>query len=290
MLAIPEYGLLRVTGADAKSFLQNQLTNDVHLLANSPSDIGQLTGWCNPKGRLLGLFRLWQDADKACYYLRVPTELIPTVLPRLRLFVMRAEVVIEDLSHDFSGYWSAQQTNNSGLAFNALSGWEYWLTTGEEVQPSVPSTSREQAEIALGLPEIYASSSESFIPQMVNLDHLDGMSFKKGCFPGQEITARMQYRGQIKQRMFHATVPNAHTTPVATTPIQDANGQTIGQWVRAIDTSQALIGLAVLRFSALSRIVGDASDTNRYSLQLIDNETLIISIDQTMRDHIISTA
>lgn len=209
--------LLHCSGADAQSFLQSQLINDVTQLQPNTA---QLTGWCNPKGRLLNIFWLWQDpatsADELAYYLRLPAELLAAILPRLRLFVFRSKVTITDLTAEYAGYWSPPQSTptaipaeQKGMIITVPTGYETWLPNTNHNADEQQHSQRELAEIQAGLPEVITATSEQFIPQMLNMDQLNGMSFSKGCYPGQEITARLKYLGQIKKRLFSFKIDNA---------------------------------------------------------------------------------
>jgi tRNA-modifying protein YgfZ len=121
-----------------------------------------LAAWCSAQGRVQALFRVTREADG--YALQLPARLIPLTLPRLRLFILRSRVTLAEAS-----------------ATQAVD---------------------RHAEIAAGIPEVYPETREQFIPQMLNLDRLGAIDFQKGCYPGQEIVARTQYRGQLKRRMY----------------------------------------------------------------------------------------
>lgn len=292
MTPITHYSLLNIHGSDAKAFLQGQLINDVNALDDLPANDSQLTGWCTPKGRLISVFRLWKSTTQNDgYYVRCPAKLVPIVLPRLRMFVMRSSVQIDDLTASHQGFWSAKVIDNDdAISVNVTSGWECWLPA-ENVEltdfvvrspePCSDTSTRELAEINSGLPEVFASSSEKFIPQMLNLDRLNGMSLKKGCYPGQEITARMTYRGQVKRRMYAVTQLDTTERPVPGTAIVDYNGATIGEWVRAVVNNNRIIGLAVMRLEYIRNVSQGEDNTQSklvQTLQLTDNDQLIVSL------------
>jgi folate-binding protein YgfZ len=160
---ISHRGLIRALGEDAASFLNAQLTRRVDDLADGEL---RLAAWCNAKGRVLALVRVAR-ADGG-YALWLPARLAPLTLPSLQRFVLRSRVRLEQGPAETSG----------GNATSRL------------------------AEIRAGIPEIYPETREQFLPQMLNLDRLGGIDFKKGCYPGQEIVARSQYLGQLKRRMY----------------------------------------------------------------------------------------
>jgi folate-binding protein YgfZ len=224
-------GVIAAHGPDAGTFLQSQLGNDVRELTGHGS---QLSSFCTPKGRMLGLMRIFQQDDT--YYLRLPADSLEAVLQRLRMFVMRASVTLEDVSENFlrigvSGTDAADEISAAaGACPEAVNG---VIRTGKLTVLRVPgirpryevfASSLQAAktfwdamnvrgapvgepawrllEIEAGIPAIFAATAEMFVPQMVNLQLLHGVSFKKGCYPGQEIVARMQYLGTLKRRMY----------------------------------------------------------------------------------------
>ncbi len=229
--ALPDQIAVRVHGLDAADFLQAQLINDVRPLNPERS---QLSGWCNPKGRLLAVFRLFRDADG--WFLRLPAELAGATVQRLRMFVLRAQVRIEPLQEAWAGLavWGERSAEalrgagvpapeaadgvawHAGVAVLRVPGraprFECWgpAETVHALAEScarhgaapAPRTAWELEEIQAGLPEIHTTTREQFVPQTVNLDLVGGLSFSKGCFPGQEIVARTKYLGKLKRRMF----------------------------------------------------------------------------------------
>lgn len=162
------YKKLTVRGDDALAFLQGQLTNDLEELRDG--DI-MLAAWCNPKGRVICLFRV--SAGAGAYALMMPGELADSVLARLQMFRFRAKVEFEP------GAASAADLG----AIGSIAGWRLH-------------------NLRAGIAEIRAGQSEMFTPHMLNLDLVDAISFDKGCYTGQEIVARTHYRGATKRRMF----------------------------------------------------------------------------------------
>jgi len=204
---------IRVSGADRYDFLQGQLTQDMDKIRDGQP---MLAGWANAKGRLLCVAWVldWHDA----IHLLLPAELADTVAKRLRMFVLRADVEIsladtkvwfldnnyteEDAPIPcFEKDFCLFQLNASSplmLGFGELP--DGVADTGDDL-PDADSTWRA-ACISAGLPWVYAATSETFLPQMLNLDQLEAISFSKGCYVGQEIVARTQNLGRIKRRMF----------------------------------------------------------------------------------------
>jgi folate-binding protein YgfZ len=204
------YGLLAVTGADARDFLHAQLTNDI---ANLPPDRAALAGWCTAKGRLLASFLVIPSGDG--FLLQLARDLAPAVAKRLSMFVLRSKVKLADESDAWAQYglWDAD-LGVAGVAWDGdvvtvRVGERRFLKIGKSV--SEDCKSREEAwtlqEIRAGRPLISAATQDQFVPQMVNFEALGAINFQKGCYPGQEIVARAQYRGQVKRRMVHVQVP-----------------------------------------------------------------------------------
>jgi folate-binding protein YgfZ len=231
---LSHYGLISIHGEDAADFLQGQLTNDVRKVDPGHS---QLSGLCNPKGRLLATFRLFRHGDS--YYLCLPAEMVDSVIARLRMFVLRSRVTLEEATDTFVHLGLSGKDPQTVLeAFTGRLPAEIGEVTSQDSQVVVrvpgihPSyelfTTPEQAEalwaklnvrsapvgaeawrlldIQAGIPVIYPPTREAFVPQMINLQLVDGVSFKKGCYTGQEIVARMQYLGKLKRRMYRARV------------------------------------------------------------------------------------
>jgi len=224
-------GVISVHGADAGTFLQSQLSNDISALDAGRS---QLNAFCTPKGRMLGLMRVFRADDG--YFLRLPADSLEAVLQRLRMFVLRSNVTLEDASDNFlrigvSGTDADNEIRGTiGTcpdAVNAVvqagpltivrvpgaeprfevfasslqAAQQFWDALNVRGAP-VGESAWRLLEIEAGLPVVFAATAELFVPQMANLQLVDGVSFKKGCYPGQEIVARMQYLGTLKRRMY----------------------------------------------------------------------------------------
>src|SRR5687767_5273238 len=196
------YGLLSVTGPDARDFLHAQLTNDI---ANLPADRAVLAGWCTAKGRLLASFLVIPAAGG--FLLQLARDIAPAVAKRLSMFILRSKVKITDESEAWAQYglWdSAAKTGHvtwdgdsvsvpvepgrilrlgKGLALNATRSEDAWTLD----------------EIRAGRPLISAATQDKFVPQMLNLEKLGAVDFRKGCYPGQEIVARAQHLGEVKR-------------------------------------------------------------------------------------------
>jgi hypothetical protein len=228
-------GVIAAYGADAGSFLQSQLSNDVTAVDESGS---QLSAFCTPKGRILGLMRIFRTGDT--WYLRLPLDSLDAVLARLRMYVLRADVTLEDATENFlrmgiSGDQAGERLQDAGMpAPETVDGvavadgstiirvpgtrprYELYLTSLETARSTWNALNVHAApvgepvwrllDILSGIPNIFSATAELFVPQMTNLQLIDGVSFKKGCYPGQEIVARMQYLGTLKRRMYLAWI------------------------------------------------------------------------------------
>lgn len=230
---IESMGILRVSGPDASEFLQAQLTSDIrHVDTNS----GGLAGYCNPKGRLLAIFRILRDGTD--YLLLSDLDTLPHIAERLKMYILRMKVTITiDTSLFPTGLVGTQaktildqmrespgDANESLLFLEAYPDTLGWnnpagfiilikasqLPFGssnvfQEVQLGT-AKQWDLFEVRGGIARLTDATESTFIPQTLNLDLIDGVSFRKGCYPGQEIVARVRYLGKLKHRMFRAAL------------------------------------------------------------------------------------
>jgi len=256
---LPEFGVIEVSGDNAVSFLQSQLTNDVAELA---PDRMELAGYCTVKGRLLATLHLWRSADAVL--LRLPRELIAPLIKRLSMYVLRSKAKLTDVSDAWStwaliGAGSAERLRSAGIAVPA-SPWNSSLAgalridrvppapgVGERFLLTLPagsvlpegiatlrraaSTEWWSSEVAAAVPTVFAATQEKFVPQMINFEVLGGVNFRKGCYPGQEIVARSQYLGKLRRRMYVAHATAAEVQPGA--DVYHSDGQAVGTVVMA---------------------------------------------------------
>lgn len=281
---LPHLGLLRFAGPEAASFLQGQVSNDTRRLSGQAP---LLAAYSTPQGRVVSVMHLLPHSSGIIALM--PRDLIQPVLERLRKYVLRAKVKIEDLSGQFAcfGLHAAAAHEAPDLCFEespirdrerhyaerggigiarvgvARAGAaRYWVVGSiGDVAALAPRTDARHgsdpkrverdwrlADIQSGLPQVYAATSELFVAQMLNLDLIDGISFTKGCFTGQEIVARTQHLGRIKRRMYRLRLP--------------AGTWSIGQALRLTDgRSGRLTELAEsgAHFEALAVLSTDAS-------------------------------
>jgi len=251
---LSHWGVIRAKGEDAASFLNGQLTQEALKL-----DLGQarLAGYCSPKGRLLASFVMWRSAPDEIA-LACSADLLATTLKRLSMFVMRAKCKLSDASAEIALWGVALPGLLHGDAAHPVPASPYatspvaggtairladaagatrvlWAAPADATPPW-DTTSQADVwdwlEVQSGVPRIVAGTAEAFVPQMVNLELVGGVNFQKGCYPGQEIVARSQYRGTLKRRMVLAE-GDADAVPGAEVFAAADPGQPAGQVVLA---------------------------------------------------------
>jgi folate-binding protein YgfZ len=230
---VTDQGLIALTGEDSAGFLHNQLTNDVEHLG---LDDVRLAGYCTPKGRLQATFLMWRDEESI--FLQLPREIQPPLQKRLSMFVMRAKTKLSDATD--APATQVVLGLGGGMAEATLQTWfdplperpfskvdhplgtllrvadafgaarYLWLTSAAIAETVAPvlagklnvggNDTWRLTEIHAAVPQVSAATQEQFVPQMINLELLGGVNFKKGCYPGQEIVARSQYLGKLKRR------------------------------------------------------------------------------------------
>jgi folate-binding protein YgfZ len=193
------WGVIAFRGADTARFLQGQLSAEIEKLGVGAST---LAGLHNPQGRVVALLALVRTGD-AEVLAAVPADLIDSVIQRLRKYVLRAKLTIEDAS---AALQVTGLPSGADAADDALIRWgERWLSlTPAGRYPPAPAAARDRWElddVRAGLPVVFAATSEQFVAQMLNLDLLGAIAFDKGCYTGQEVIARAHYRGRVKRRM-----------------------------------------------------------------------------------------
>ena len=229
---LPQWGLIQVEGPDAASFLQNQLTNSVLGLNRTlPGQMAQnfsgvrLVGYCSPKGRLLasawlGLFPSDENAEDR-FALFISKDIAASTAKRLSMFVLRSKVKVTDVTENWiiSGLHGSEdqvvefKLDPSAIALrmpdvlanNQLVARLLFAMPVDKQSSALDSSELLEAwnelEVLSAIPRIVQATQEQFVPQMINFESVAGVDFKKGCYPGQEIVARSQYRGAIKRRL-----------------------------------------------------------------------------------------
>jgi folate-binding protein YgfZ len=229
------FGLISVSGPEAGDFLQGQLSNDLRELSETHS---QLSSHCSPKGRMLANFRVLRLGERILLVL--PRVQVAALRKRLQMFLLRRDAVIEDLSDElvcfgaigvcadtaFSDRFgrlpelpnAMVQRDDAALIRAAgetprllfigppASAAALWQEAGAAGAAPADPDLWALHEIRAGIPTVLPETADAFVPQMANMQLIDGVSFHKGCYTGQEVVARMQYLGRLKRRMYHARV------------------------------------------------------------------------------------
>ncbi|TDY03000.1 CAF17-like 4Fe-4S cluster assembly/insertion protein YgfZ [Thiohalophilus thiocyanatoxydans] len=273
-------GVITATGSDTEAFLQGQFTNDVHQVTDEHS---QLSAYCSPKGRMLANIRLFRRGELYC--LALPRPLLEPTLKRLRMFVLRSDATLEDASETLArfgiagpdaetllGAWLPglpaavdDTVQHQELTVIRIPGpqarfeihgpsgplidlWQA-LQSGGAIPVGYPAWS--WLDITAGVPSLDSDTTDAFVPQMANLHSLGGISFKKGCYTGQEVVARMHYLGTLKRRMYRAHI-DTDTPPAPGEPLYSPGGESsVGKVVLAQPSPQGGVDLlAVLQISS----------------------------------------
>ncbi len=292
---LPSLGVLHVAGEDSGQFLHNQLTQAVSHLGESATT---LAAWCNPKGRTRALFRV-VPSDTGLLLI-ADAGLLQAIQPKLQMFILRSRVALTDLTTseallglagpvaetlltEAAGSLPSQPgglvragdlhvialPGHHGLRYLLLAPTEQIDAFSDRFQETLTEGSESfwrLQDIRAGLPAVTPAISESVIPTMLNLEPLGGISYEKGCYPGQEVVARMHYRGQLKRRLYHARM--AGDPPAPGTAVNDHEGAEAGVVVSAAEAAgEASELLAVLR---IDKAGNEALTVNGVGLELLD--------------------
>lgn len=250
-VALPDWALIHAHGPDSAAFLQGQLTQDVLTLA---PDTARLAGYCSPKGRLLASAVIWRDGGGG-FYLACSADVQEATLKRLKMFVLRAKCTLEADATPLYGVLGAAPAGSLALDAGRA------LHRGPLPADAAATHAADWAwaEVASGVPRIVAACADLFVPQMVNFELVGGVNFQKGCYPGQEVVARSQYRGTTKRRLalVRSTVPLA---PAAEVFAADDPDQPAGTVVLAASRAGEHLAQVMLRLTAWTQPLrcGDA--------------------------------
>ena len=289
-----DWGVIRVAGSDAASFLQNQLTNDVLQLDEAQA---RLAGYCSAKGRLLASFVIWRSAADEIM-LACSSDLLAQVHKRLSMFVLRAKCKLSDASQDVALWglagdavvpdiapWRRAKAADGGTLIRlpdarlgvvrvprALRA----VPTAEPppVLPVLTTDAWRWLEVHSGTARIVAATVEQFVPQMINFEIVGGVNFQKGCYPGQEVVARSQYRGTIKRRAY-VGYGAAPLTPGQEVFASDDASQPVGMVVLAASMADRHAALVELKLgAAAAELHGGAVDGPRITLGALPYDIL----------------
>lgn len=281
-------GLIKVSGEDAESFLQNQLTNDIR---NVTETSHQASAWCSPKGRIIANFQIFMRDGN--YFLTVSADLIEHIIKKLRMYVMMSKVTVEDVTEStvhFAYVGDLQtiiddtpSTPNQTLQYNNLSilrladkNSRYEIFAGssnisDAIQLweqcttdaiAVDNNGWNYLNIVAGLPNISEASSEAWVPQMVNYIAIGGVDFKKGCYPGQEIVARLNYLGKTKRRMYRLQINTDKLATIGDVIASDSDKEAGKILNVAINPDGNIEALAVMKIAGTESALTLANNTD----------------------------
>ena len=215
---LPHLGVIAARGPEAAHFLHNQLTHDFLLLDQQHA---RLAAFCNAKGRMQASMLGWKISDEEVL-LVLHLDLLPQTLKRLSMFVLRAKVKMSDATAEWTVQGRLAPDTETSLPWqlnhdNAVWSVQLYPTAGTSRRLILtPANTQTQdaglslddwllSEVLSGVGDVQAATFEAFVPQMLNYESVDGVNFKKGCYPGQEVVARSQFRGTLKRRTYVAS-------------------------------------------------------------------------------------
>jgi folate-binding protein YgfZ len=266
---LADLAVIAVSGRDARKFLHAQLTQNIDDL---PGDRAALAAWADARGRVRAIFQVVEDNER--WLLVTSAELVAKLLPQLRLFVLRddvvlahaAELMVAAIVGDARAWFQSRAiVLESSMSSVARADGLTWIRIGADLVYAIgtpgairapvralaesPADHADLALIRLGLPFVGVAQSEQYTAHMLNLDRLGGISFDKGCYPGQEIVARTQNLGAVKRRLrrFRST---ATRVPARASAVLDANGAHAGEVLRAAAADGGIELLAVVPVDA----------------------------------------
>ena len=288
--ALPHLAVLSVAGSDAAKFLQGQVTCNVHDITDTKSSMAAI---CNPKGRAIATFLLAKQADT--FLLVLPVELLETVKKKLQMYVLRADVKITDSTDELCllGLFEPEpsiQPNAPEPPQNLISvnlpislerkllimtvdnAVQFWMEhVNHQGFRKASSDEWRYLDITSGMPWLTKETTEEFVPQMLNLDKLGGISFNKGCYTGQEIVARTHYLGKTKRQMVLAefqisVLPESNSSIIN----WDSEGQdVVGKVLQVIQNESGCTMQVVLQIADPAYDNLGLPDDNQVQLKLL---------------------
>lgn len=290
--ALTHLAIVKVTGTDANTFLQGQLTCNINELTESKSFF---TAFCNAKGRTISTILIVKTSTG--YLLILPNELIKKASQKLQMYIMRSDVQLKNATNDLCLIGINTQTTDT---LPSLPKTCFTITQDKEIFVKFPlhnnrfliiASSTEAIslwgqlskigfipchsnlwitqDISAGIPWLTPATSEEYIPQMLNIDKLGGISFNKGCYTGQEIVARTHYLGKAKRELFLASCSSSAQINHETKIINKISEQTIGKVLSLISTKQDIKMLIIMQSTTdteLNNLILNNSDQNMINI------------------------
>ena len=282
LIKLDQYDLIEIKGKDAREFLNNQFTNDLKSLSENESSLG---AWCSIKGRVLYTFRIWCENES--FSLLLPSVQTESFLKKLRMFILRSDVTIDQNQDKFVYGLSGNKTDQ--LPENIPENNHSLINSDNDLVIGIPApiprfiiiSDHEKNEhgstdnwrlldILAGIPEVLPKTADMFLPQMLDLENLGGLSFQKGCYPGQEIVARVKYRGELKKQLYKARTKTSNRIEAGAALVITNDGQTLaGHIVSAalLDENNWAV-LAAINISAAMNDKISLKEDNSAILQL----------------------
>lgn len=269
-------GVLAVRGADAKKFLQGQVTCNLAYVSDERSSLGAR---CTPKGRMLSSFRVLLENDG--YLLAMDHEILTAQLEEMQKYAIFSKSKLSDdsalwarfglyqgdaalsaLGIDLPSEINSTVHHNQMIAVRVSTELtELWVHADEgpctrkrllNLLPEAPLNAWLLGEIRSGIGHVTPANREQFIPQMLNLPALDAVSFKKGCYTGQEIVARMQYLGKLKRHMYRFQLTSTEVPAIGTPLMSPVHSSAVGEVVSAARSDYGVELLATALDDAVS--------------------------------------
>jgi len=248
-------GLIKITGSDALVFLQSQLTNNIKKI--EPGRV-QINAYCQHQGKIIAL--LWVFKKDENFYLSLPKDLTDKVISRLNIFKMMSDIQIEDMSELINQYGLLNEKSPSYKIDDNLS----IFITREIIENSISSHEWDFTCVKNKLPEIYLNTSERIVPQSLNLDINErGVSFTKGCYPGQEVVARLHYLGKSKKRLFRFKSKFEVKVGDKLNTIKSISVKPAGEVIRATKFEDWFYSLAIFEVSKTNENIFLINDQNK---------------------------
>ncbi len=284
LIKLDQYVLIKIEGKNSLEFLHNQFTNDLKKLPENSLGLG---AWCSIKGRVLYSFRIWHQEN--IFYLILLKSQTDTFVKKLKMFILRSDVSLSILEDQFMyGLYgdNSDQLISSSLQDNRVSHTDEQIlikltsktsryliiTKDNDLKLDSLSIQTDQKpllnqwsllDIAEGLSEITPETTDMFLPQMLDFERLGGLSFQKGCYPGQEIVARVKYRGELKKQLYRAKISSESNVIAGMSLVltEDGSDKLVGHIVNSAQTDSNVL------WSALVVININASESTEIKLQ-----------------------